>query len=568
MKRLLFISLIVILAFVLVLGSCAKEETPAPAAPAAPAAPTPAKPAPAAPAPAAPAPAKPAPAAPAAKAAPTGTIRAATTDFGYESTDPIFSESLWGWSFYDSLLRWDENGNFIGGVADSYSISDDGLTWTFKIHKGIKFHNGDPLTAADVKFSVDRFGDDTISTNPWSRYIAYDYNKKDSRVVDDYTYQFVSDHPEPAQAIVFAWTRILPKKYFETVGQDAFRKHPIGSGPWKFKELISKQKMTLEANTDYWRPNEIPAYQYYVELMVPEQATRIAMLRTGECDIALGIDYDRLKDLTDVGFEVIKQPGPPGTSSYLFQGTWLPGAGPTADIRIRQAMSYALNRQEIVDKWYMGYGDPTAGQFYMYPGCFGWSEALRNDPYDPAKAKALLKEAGYPEKFADPVIHDYTTAPGQDYHLLLESYWKDVGLQVKLEIVDSTIYVSYIFHNFVGRIQTGDKNIGWVSDWTFQSFFNCMYHSANMYTAHGCHGAGNDPKADELYLKAANEKDPLKSAQYFNEFQVYVKSLYVNIGVCTFDQLLVQNPATIGKSTGRNWVSYQDALNGIQHPTK
>ncbi len=500
------------------------------------------------------------------KRVPTGTMTVASVDFGYESTDPIFFESLWGWSFYDSLLRWDENGVFIGGVADSYSISDDGLTWTFKIHQGIKFHNGDDLTAEDVKFSVDRFGDATLSQNPWSRYISSTYNKIDSIVVDDYTFQFVSDHPEPAQAIVFAWTRILPKTYFETVGQDYFRAHPIGSGPWKFKELITKQKMTLEANTDYWRPNEIPYYQYYVELMVPEQATRIAMLKRGECDIALGIDYDRLADLTQSGFEVIKQPGPPGTSSVAIQGTWLTGAGPTGDIRIRQALSYALDREEIVDTWYMGYGDATAGQFYMYPGCFGWNEDLRNDPYDPDQAKALMAQAGYPSAFADPVMHIYTTSAGQDYHLLLMSYWEAVGLQVELEIVDSTIYTAYVFHNFVGRIAEGDANVGWMFTWTYQSFFNCTYHSANMYQSHGMHSTGNDAQADALYLKAANETDPVLSAQYFGEFQAYAKTLYINFGVCTFDTLIVQNPNTIGAWTGRNWVSYQDALNGVQHP--
>jgi peptide/nickel transport system substrate-binding protein len=497
---------------------------------------------------------------------PTGTITVASVDFGFESTDPIFYESLWGWSMYDSLLRWDINGNYVPGVADSWSVSDDGCTWTFIIHKGIKFHNGDPLTAADVKFSVDRFGDDTISQNPWSRYLAFDYNKVSSRVVDDYTFEFVSARPEPAQQIVFAWTRILPKAYFEKVGQDGFRAAPIGSGPWKWKELITKQKMTLEANTDYWRTDEIPAYEFYTELMVPEQATRIAMLKNGECDIALGIDYDRLPDLEAAGFEVTKQPGPPGTSSLFFQGTWLPSAGPTSDLRVRKALSYALNRQEIVDTWYQGYGDPTAGQFYMYPGCFGWNENLRLDSFDPVLATALLKEAGYPDKWADPTIHIYTTAAGQDYTLLLMGYWEAVGLQVKLEIVDSTIYTAYVFHNFAGRIAEGEGNVGWMSNWTFQSFFNCTYHSSNMYCSWGMHSTGNDPVADKLYLKAANETDVLKSAQYFGEFQTYCRSLYINIGICTFDTLVVQNPKTIGEWTGRNWVSYQDALNGIQHP--
>jgi peptide/nickel transport system substrate-binding protein len=495
---------------------------------------------------------------------PTGTITVASVDFGYESMDPVFYESLWGQSWYDSLLRWDENGIFIPGVADSWSVSENGCDWTFKIHQGIKFHNGDPLTSADVKWTVDRFGDMSLSSNPWSYYISDIYNKIGSYCPDDYTFVFKSAKPEPAQQIVFAWTRILPKAYYESVGKDGFAAAPIGSGPWKFKELITKQKMTIEANTEYWRPDEIPAYQYYTELMVPEQATRIAMLKNGEVDIALGIDYDRLPDLKAAGFTVMTQPGPPGTSSLCILGSWLPDAGPVSDIRVRKALSYSLDRQEIVDTWYQGYGDATAGQFYMYPGCFGWDEGLRCDTFDLDLAQALMREAGYPGKWADPTIHIFTTAAGQDYILMLMGYWEAAGLQVQLEVLDSTIYTSYFF-NFT-RIKEGDPNVGWIFTWSYQSFFNCMYHSSNMYTSWGVHNVGQDPVIDKLYLKAANEKDPVKSAQYFGEFQVAARAMYWNIGVCVFDTLIVYNSKTIGAWTGRNWVGMADALAGIQHP--
>ncbi len=175
MKKLLFIPLVVIILAGLILAGCGKATTTPTPTPTATKTPTPTATA-----------TKPPTVTPTAtptttptKIVPTGTITAVTADFGFESTDPIFYESLWGWSFYDSLLRWDANGIFIGGVADSWSISADGLTWTFKIHKGIKFHNGDDLTAADVKFSVDRFGDAANSQNPWSRYISEGYNKKE-----------------------------------------------------------------------------------------------------------------------------------------------------------------------------------------------------------------------------------------------------------------------------------------------------------------------------------------------------------------------------------------------------
>lgn len=492
------------------------------------------------------------------------TMTAAVPDFGNESTDPVNLESLWGWAYYDSLLRWDENGILIPGVADEWSL--EGNVWTFKIHEGITFHNGDPLTAHDVKFSMDRFSDMSISSNPWSYYLSKLYNQVETRVVDDYTFEFVQDHSEPAQAIIFAWVRILPKDYYEEVGMDEFRAHPIGSGPWKFVELISETKLTLEANTEYWREDEIPTYQYYVELEVPELATRIAMLKTGEIDMAL-IDYDRIDDLVDEGF-IAFNIGVPGTSSLCIQGSWLPDAGAVGDIRVRQALSYALNRQEICDIWYSGYAQP-GGQFYMYPGCFGWTDELAADPYDPALAESLLADAGYPEAFDDPTIHVYTTSfaglpGGQDFFLLLMSYWEAVGLQIEMHVVDMTIWNGYMF-NFA-KIQEGDDNVGWIFNWNYQAFFNCMYHSSNMYGSWGVHNTGDDPTADELYLKAAGEIDYELAAQYFADFQVYAKSLYVNIGVALTDTLIVYNPETIGDFEGRNWVSYQDALNGIQQP--
>jgi len=494
-------------------------------------------------------------------AGPTGTITGASGDFGWESTDPVYYESLWGWAWYDALVRYDEKGRYVPHVAESWTIEDN--VFTFKIREGIKWHNGDPLTAHDVKFSIDRFGDMELSTNPWSWYISAAYNKADSIVVDDYTYQFVSDHPEPAQMIVFAWTRILPKDYYEEVGMEEFRKNPIGSGPWKFVEIIPETSMKMEANTEYWIPDEVPNYQYYVELQVPEEATRIAMLQTGEVDMAFGITYDRLAGLIDEGFATVAL-GFPGLSNYTYQGTWLPDAGPTGDIRVRKAMSYALNRQEICDTWYAGLAKP-GGNWFIHEGAFGWTDELGiMDPYDPAKAAELLAEAGYPDAFDDPTIHFYTTPAGQDYILMLIDYWQDAGIDVVIEVVDATVNGAYFF-NFT-RLQEGDPNVGWMFSWTFGSTFSNIYHSSNMFCSWGTHNSGNDPKADELYLKAANETDLVLQEQYWAEFMVYAKSMYINVGVATIDSLTIYNPDTIGAWTGRNWVSYMDAINDVEHP--
>jgi peptide/nickel transport system substrate-binding protein len=549
MKKLLFFSLVIIVMAGLVLGGCGK-----PGATTTPPATTPPTTTPPTTTPPTTHPAE-----------PYGTLTVAVADFGTESTDPCNLESVWGWGFYDALLRWDENGILIPGVADSWTL--EGNTWTFKIHEGIKFHNGDPLTAEDVKFSMDRFSDLAQSTNPWSFFLSKVYNQVETRVVDPYTFQFVQDHPELSQIIIMAWTRILPKNYFESVGMDEFRKHPVGSGPWKFKELISETSMTFEANTDYWRPEEIPHFQYYTELQVPELATRISMLKTGAVDMVAFPDLDQIDGLVADGFTAFKI-GVPGTCSLALQGSWLPNAGAIGDIRVRQALSYAINRQELCDTLYAGYATP-GGRFYEYPGGYGWSDALAADPYDPDLARQLLAEADYPAAFANPKITCYTTAAGglsggPDLFLLLMSYWEDVGLQVELRVVDATIFSGYIFNGFA-RFAGTEENIGWIGCWNYDAFFNSTYQAANMYCSWGVHNAGNDPTVDALYLKAAGETDPVLAAQYFNDFEVGAQSLCVNIGVAQTDAYVVWDPAKVGGWTDRIWVSYWDATFSIEH---
>ncbi|HEX9975835.1 MAG TPA: ABC transporter substrate-binding protein [Dehalococcoidales bacterium] len=498
-------------------------------------------------------------------AAPTGTIRVANADFGNESFDPN-DLANWGWYILDRLVTQDATGKVVPNLAEKYEFDPKTGAWTFHIRRGIKFHNGDPLTAADVKFSIDRFGDTSISRNPWSPYISIKYNKKETKVIDDYTVQFVADHPELQQGMVFAQVLILPKKYFESVGKEKFNKQPVGSGPWKFVSLVSKTKLILEANTDYW--GKVPAYKSLVEQMVPEQSTRIAMLKVGDVDIVVpqtGIDFTRIAELQKQGFRTVAL-GLPSSYIIAFQATWLPSAGPTSDIRVRQAMSYALNRQEIAATWYHGYAKPGA-QFFMHKGgngvppSFGWSDDLLSEPYDLAKAKKLLAEAGYPDKWSDPTIHIYGPPVQQDFLLVLIGYWQKAGIKVKMEIVDMGVYWGMLFK----RPQEGDRNVGWIWPWTSPDPFNATYHSANMYTTRGVHGTSNDEKATQMYDTYLKITDPVASEKAWNEFQKYVKTLWVNLGIVQIDPVYVAGPE-LGEFTGANWMSNQEALNGVQHP--
>ncbi len=564
MKRnLLLIILSIVIIGSLLFGSCAKESTPTTTAPAP-------KPTTTAPAPTTTAP-KPTSTAPAptttapqpTKVMPYGTITIANSTFSYETFDPIVGESFWGWAIYDPLVIMSMTGDAIGVAAESWTLSPDGNTWTFKIRKGMKFTNGDPVTSADIQFSVQHYADKS-STNPWSNYLRYNF-ASDS-CPDEYTYVYVTQHPEPQLILPFSYTRILPKNYFNKVGQDQFRKAPIGSGPFKFSEFVPSERCVLEANTDYW--GQVPAYKTIVDLLVPEESTRVAMVKNGDADIALALGPDRIVELQKVGFRIDKV-GLDTLFNISFPGTW-DTESPTKDIRVRQAMSYSINRQEMCDTYFKGLAKP-GGRWFIDETGWGWDPSWKPDPYDMNKAKALLAEAGYPQNFANPVIQLWSpTDIRNDLMQILKGYWDKAGIQTKLTTVDTQGYLGLFFF---GKRGTTDPNMGSVIPWYYGSFPRSVYHSANMYCSYGAHSTGGpyeaeDTHADAIYQKAASELDPVKAKQYWTDFLNYTYDMWVNVGIVKLPSYVAVGP-NVGAFTEQfaTTTIYRD-LAGAMHPAK
>jgi peptide/nickel transport system substrate-binding protein len=485
---------------------------------------------------------------------PYGTLTDVTSSFGYDNFDPNLVSS-WAGLLYQNLMRTTESGDFEGDVLSGWDLSADGITWTFHLIPGNKFTNGDPVTATDIKFSIERFADSARSA--WSPYLREAYNRVAVNVVDDLTVEYVTAHPEPTLVASFSATSILDKTEIDRVGEDAYFQNPVGSGPWKLIGYASGTSVKFEANTDYCRQNEVPHFQYYQQLLVPELATRISMFKTGQCDI-LGLDdYARMKELQGEGYPV-EQYGINGTDSFAFQKSWMPEAGPVHDIRIRQAMSYALNRQEICDTWYSGYAIP-GGRFFFPHNVFGWTDEITVDPYDPAKAKQLIADAGYPEAFENPVITIYCDASTQDRILYYMDYWKAVGLQVELKVMELATYWSYL-----GFGPPPSDNMGWIWFWKSWSYACSVYHCANMYTTNGVHKTTNDETANAMYAAVTTQLTYEAAREKFSEFQVYVQSLYTNIGVVEYKNLFLYNPKTIGSFDGRH-TGYAETIQGATH---
>ncbi|HEX7475672.1 MAG TPA: ABC transporter substrate-binding protein, partial [Dehalococcoidales bacterium] len=468
----------------------------------------------------------------AARPAPTGTLKVAQQTFSYETFDQNDGEAFWGYMVQDPLVTYTKAGDYTGVLAESWALSPDGLQWTFKIRKNVKFTNGDPLTAQDVAFSIDHFIAPD-SKNPWSPYLRNNF--AGYSVPDDYTYIYKTKTPEPPLIISFQDVNILPKNYIQAHGWDYYKANPIGSGPWKLNSFTSKTQITFDVNMDYW--GNKPYYAHVQELLVPEESTRIAMLKRGDVDIIGALSTDRTVELQAQGY-TLQAIGLPTDQVVSWQGTWLT-TGPTKDINFRKAMSYAINRQEMADTFYKGLAVP-GGRWFMYPGSYGWDPTWKADPYDPALVKTLLAAAGYPSKFANPVITLIAQAgPYADFMQVLQGYWTAAGIQTKIKVVDTQGYLGLMF---VRNTDPNGANVGDVMPWIYPVVFNAIYHSANMYQSNGVHSTGNDPQADALYKKATTELDPVKAKQYWTDFLNYGYGMWVNTGICTLPSYWVEGP--------------------------
>jgi peptide/nickel transport system substrate-binding protein len=334
---------------------------------------------------------------------------------------------------WEHLVGIDEEGNFIPELATDWSVSDDGLLWTYHIRKGVTFHNGDPLTSADVKFSIERVQEEG-SSSPWKG--EYSETIDNVECPDDYTVEIYCKKVNYMFYTSIWGCTILPKNYIEENGVDYFREHPVGTAPWKFVKLTPGVSIECEAVENHWRIT--PEWKNLIIELVPESSTALAMLRNGETDI-VQVNMDEALEVQDEGYE-LRILGRPTQPVIPIMGTWAINA-PTSDIRVREALSLAINREEIAQEFFNGLAE-VGGVLWTAPTSWGFDPAWEDTyfEYDPAAAEALLEEAGYPEAFDNPVIKIYSHTMGgawlPDLNMIISSYWNAVGVQTEVVSID------------------------------------------------------------------------------------------------------------------------------------
>lgn len=355
-----------------------------------------------------------------------------------EDMDPIMFKSAGQTTYYplvfDTLITKDPStGELMPGLAESWSLDSDGKSWIFKLRKGVKFQDGSDFTAEDVKFTIERYmGKFGAVAATGSQRIAGMVTSID--IIDDYTIAVRSEKGAPTLPFDLAaydpgvaLGYIVPSDYVQKVGEEAFNKAPIGTGPFKFVSQDIGRQMTFATNKDYWKG--AASYDTLNLKIVPELAARMAQLRSGEADIVSGIVGPAIPQVeADSSLKVV--PAEKGHIIYLIVGG-LTSDTPLSKLEVRKAINMAIDRQAIVDHLLYGHGAPA--YLFGFPFSFGWpSDADKYEvAYDPEAAKKMLADAGYPNGFD---LTLYAATEGRDFAQAIAQYLGAIGVNVKLEV--------------------------------------------------------------------------------------------------------------------------------------
>ncbi len=336
-------------------------------------------------------------------------------------------------NMFDYLFKRDENNELQPWLAESYEIIDD-TTVEVVLKQGVKFHNGDEFTADDVKFTLERVATDSaLKEHPNYKQI------KEVKIIDPYKVQIITHAPEPS--IIHRLARLgsgmLPKKYIEENGWDHFLNNPIGTGPYQFVQWIRDSQIVFEPFENYFL-GKVDEWDKVTFRVIPEDSTRVSELLTGGVDIATNIppaDWERVQsnDNTSLIQEV--------SNRVLFLVLRTTEGLPTADVKVRQAIDYAIDDGTLTEFALKGAGIPTLTM--VGPGNFGHEPSLYNTyNYDIEKAKQLLAEAGYPNGF-DMTLHASKGRYLQDGDVaeLIVGMLAQAGINVKLEFSEWSTFV-------------------------------------------------------------------------------------------------------------------------------
>jgi peptide/nickel transport system substrate-binding protein len=442
-------------------------------------------------------------------------VSLAPTWFDPAETQGIITPFMILYALHDAVVKPMPDSAHSPCLAESWTMSEDSKSYTFVLRDGIKFHNGEPVTAEDVKFSYERY-------RGASAKLMHD-RVASIEVTDPRHVTFRLKEPWPdfltfySSASGAGW--IVPKKYVEKVGDDGYKKAPIGAGPYKFVSFTPGVELVFEAFDGYWR--KPPAVRKLVFRVIPEETTRLAALQQGEVDIVYSVRGELADKLRKTPGLTLKPVIPQGPFFVYFPEQW-DEKSPWHDQRVRLAASLAMDRKSINEAITLGFSKIT-GSTIPFTFDFYWQPPVPQ--YDPEKARKLLAEAGHPGGFdAGEYICDSSYANLGE--AVLDNF-QQVGIRCRLRPLERAAFIEgYGNKKFTkGVIQAASGAFG-----------NAATRLAAFVVKGGAYVYGNYPDLDAMFQQQAAELDQKKRAAILERMQQIVveRTIYAPIWQLAF----------------------------------
>ncbi|MFC1928250.1 ABC transporter substrate-binding protein [Chloroflexota bacterium] len=462
---------------------------------------------------------------------------------------------------YDTLGYPSAEMRPIPGLAKQWEYSTDFRTLTFSLREGIQFQGGwGELTADDVKYSIEQ----TMSEGSVAgRAPVLRRTIESLEVKDPYTLVIHQKTPSGYTHVMFTIENyhipIVCKKHLETVGIDEANLHPVGSGPWRLVEHEFGDYLKYEAAEEHWRV--VPEFKNLVIRIVPEESTRVAMLKAGQID-ATAIGPASMAEIPKEDFTISVLPVGGANTCIIFGGMvmsedkrYVEGyhkQDPWADVRVREAMNIAIDREALNKALEKG----TAREAAISLQTKGWEE-LEPIPYDPDRAKKLLAEAGYPNGFSFDLVSS-PTHPGcpmlPKETEAVAGYWIEIGLEPKIIPLEFGAWRNTLLKAEAAGTLTSYK-YSYAVD--YAAFLD-------HYMPDGTQAVFQDAELTRLGEKIMNEPDPMKQEPLYEEYTKYQRNNYVTVPLFIIPQIVVSNRQQVGEWPPY-WSPYYAYFEYIRH---
>jgi peptide/nickel transport system substrate-binding protein len=414
------------------------------------------------------------------------------------------------YAVHDALVKPMPAGMTTPSLAESWSEAKDHLSYTFTLRKNLKFHDGSPVTAEDVKFSFERYKGASAT--------LLKEKVKEIQVVSPTQVRFVLKEPWPDFMLFYGTTAsgagwIVPKHYVDKVGEDGFKKAPIGAGPYKVVSFIPGVELVLEAFDQYWR--KAPSVKRLVMRSMVEETTRAAALKRGEVDIAYLLSGPVADEIKRTPGLQLKAPLLTGAFWIELPDQWDPKS-PWHDRRVRLAANHAVDRQAVNQAETLGFSRLTGS---MIPRVFQFASTVEPPAYDPARAKKLLAEAGYPNGFDAGEFYPFP--PYNSMGEAIQGQLQAVGIRSRLRTMErATYFAQWREKKLHGLILVITATMG-----------NAATRLEPYATKNGIYAYGSLPAVDDLFGRQAREVDVKKREALVRQMQAAVSEHVMHVPI-------------------------------------